>query len=503
MNNRFWISAILLLAIFCLTAGVCSVLGGLVFLSPGGLLDRSQLEEMIPDQLSTLEATVAGRPSGPRPVTTPIPQRLPTMPVRTEPADPAGTAAPAEEEGLSSDVLRGMDEIQEVMEQLRGLELQEPPARDVLTPEELRQVVIDDFLADYTPEEMAQDQQILEVFGLLEPDYDLYDLYVNLLSEQVAGFYDDETRQMYVVQGEAFEGPERMTYAHEFVHALQDQHFGLRDGLGITEENCEQDSEYCAAVQAVVEGDASLAEQIWLFEHSSPRDRQEILEFYQGYSSPVFDSAPEFLRLDFLFPYDQGLSFVQSFYERGGWDGVNRLYEIPPMTTEQIMHPERYPDDIPVAVVLPDLLPVLGDGWTELDNNILGEWYTYLVLGAGAQPGWRLSESAAARGAEGWGGDRYLVYGSESGETVLVLSTVWDSVDESEEFWTALTGYGRRRWGQPDTSGTASGAGAGEYAGWSNTADGTVLVWLSGDTTLWVIAPDEETALRLSDQILN
>ena len=152
-------------------------------------------------------------------------------------------------------------------------------------------------------------------------------------------------------------------------------------------------------MQAVVEGDASLAEQILLFEHSSPRDRQEILEFYQGYSSPVFDSAPEFLRLDFLFPYDKGLSFVQSFYERGCWDVFNRLYEIPPMTTEQIMHPERYPDDIPVAVVLRICCPCWRR-WTDWINNILGVVH-YLVLGAARSPAGAERERRR-RGGEGW-----------------------------------------------------------------------------------------------------
>ena len=66
-----------------------------------------------------------------------------------------------------------------------------------------------------------------------------------------------------------------------------------------------------------------------------------------------------------------------------------------PESTEQILHPDRYPDDKPVLVELPDLKPTLGDGWTELDSNVMGEWYTYLLLGKGRSQSFRLSEAQA------------------------------------------------------------------------------------------------------------
>ena len=90
----------------------------------------------------------------------------------------------------------------------------------LLSPDQLRQNVINDFLADYTDEQVADDVLELSTIGLLEPNFDLRTFYVDLLSEQVAGYYDNETGEMFVVQGQGFQGPERLTYSHEFTHVL-------------------------------------------------------------------------------------------------------------------------------------------------------------------------------------------------------------------------------------------------------------------------------------------
>jgi hypothetical protein len=87
-----------------------------------------------------------------------------------------------------------------------------------------------------------------------------------------------------------------------------------------------------------------------------------------------------------MFPYMSGMEFAQSLFDRGGWDAIDAAYANPPVSTEQILHPDRYPADQPVTVELPDLQSVLGDGWTELYTNVLGEWYTYLILSQNIDP---------------------------------------------------------------------------------------------------------------------
>lgn len=396
--------------------------------------------------------------------------------------------------GIVSSTAAQMDQIQEQVVDLRGLHPQNPVDRDLLTPEQLRQRVIDDFLEDYTQEEAASESISLATFGLIERDFDLLDFYIELFSEQVAGFYDDEAKKMYVVQGEGFQGSERLTYAHEYVHALQDQHFDLKDGLNYNDEACEVNTERCSAIQALVEGDASLLEISWLTTYATNQDLTDIQQFYNNYQSPVYDSAPAYLKEDFIFPYLSGQAFVEHLYNRGGWPEVDRAYEVLPASTEQILHPERYPDDTPIPVSLVDLSGVLGAGWQEIDKGLMGEWYTYLILAYGRIPEARIDESRARAAAEGWGGDAYVVYyDHQNDDSVMVMRTIWDSGSEAAEFASIFEEYAEGRFGLVNDSGA-------ELLRWES-SEGYAIFDLDETTTTWLLAPEEAIAQAVWERL--
>jgi hypothetical protein len=386
-----------------------------------------------------------------------------------------------------------MDEIQQQVIELRGLQPNRSVERSLLTPDELREKVVSDFLNDYSEEEASDDAIVMSAFDLLEPDFDLIDFYIELYSEQIAGFYDDDTEEMYVVRGSGFQGPQRLTYAHEYTHALQDQNYDIEKGLKYTDELCESDSEHCAAIQALLEGDASLLELMWFSVHATEEDQREIMDFYEQFKSPIYDSAPEFMKQDFLFPYQYGQEFVQDLYESGGWDAVDEAYVNPPISTEQVLHPERYPDDQPVNVSLPDFSEVFGQGWRELDRGVMGEWSTYLILGFGMDVKERLTEEAAKSATEGWGGDAYVVYYSDDGSTAMVLNTIWDTVQEAEEFSNQFEIYAGERFGDPVVS--QSG-----HLAWDS-PEGYNEFYIEGAETTWILAPDSDTAAAIWENI--
>ncbi|NJN44876.1 MAG: hypothetical protein HC806_09265, partial [Anaerolineae bacterium] len=387
---------------------------------------------------------------------------------------------------IPSEVFSQMLDIEEQVIALRGLPPNGEFDRALITPAELGERVSNDFFEDYTPEDARQDALVLAAFGLIEPDFDFFTFYVDLLSEGIAGFYDNETKEMVVVQGESFAGPERITYAHEYTHALQDQNYDFKNGLQFDDEPCEEDSERCAAIQALIEGDATVTELEWFLAHSTSQDQRDIQEFYGSYESPVFDTAPPFMQDDFIFPYNQGYEFVNSLFEAGGFPAVDAAYNNLPVSTEQILHPELYPNDTPILVTLPDLLPILGEGWTLLDENVMGEWYTYLILARGIDPDTQLDDDNAADAAAGWGGDAYAVYLSPAGDaTALVMKTVWDTSADAGEFAQAFEEYASARFGSPTGN-----------LMWNSS--GTVTLFsLDGDQTLWVAAPDLATAQAL------
>jgi hypothetical protein len=464
--------AIISIAIVC-CIGLISLAGISIFTLYPPTVSEQTLTSEPEDTRTDRPEDQLTEPSPPPPDTNPdsdTPNHTPTIEVAPE------TSLPVE-------ILTQMDAIQSQVSELRGLQPLEAVNRYLLTPEELRERVINDFMEDYSAEDARDDAIILAALGLLDPQFDLYELFIELYSEQIVGYYDSDTKEMYVIQGTGFSGPERLTYAHEYVHALQDQHYNIDEGLRFEQEYCESNTEYCAAVQSLLEGDASLLEMQWLFTHATNQDIREIQDFYTSYESPVFEAAPSFLSEDFIFPYFYGHAFVEAIYEAGGWAAVEQAYANPPVSTEQILHPERYPDVTPVRVELPDYLPILGNDWRQLDSNILGEWYTYLLLAESLNEEARLDQERSREAADGWAGDYYLVYHlDESNQTVLLLRTIWKNESEARQFSDAFLDYANARFGNQATS-------RGDIYFWENDQTYSEFA-LDGMTTTWIFAPD-------------
>ena len=377
-----------------------------------------------------------------------------------------------------------MNEIEDQVAIVRGLLPTGPVERDLITTDELRQYLIEDFQENYTQEDAAVEARVFALLGLLEPDFDLWNFYIDLLSEQIAGLYDDENEQMLMICGTSFGGTERLTYVHEYTHTLQDQTFDFEDGLVFNEDACEDDSERCAALQALIEGDAFLLQEQWLRTYATDQDVMDLLEFAASTKSPVLDSAPSYISQDLFFPYVTGRGFVHARYLDGGWAAVDAVYANPPLSTEQILHPDRYPADVPISLEIPDLVGALGDDWVEIDRGMIGEWYTQLMLDE------HLSTGASEDAAEGWGGDYFLAFRNrQSAQEILVLVVQWDSIRDSHEFVSAFRDYGDSRFGARKTSSTYETT-------WQSEGSYVIFERISNQT-VWILAPDAEIGLNL------
>lgn len=157
-----------------------------------------------------------------------------------------------------------------------------------------------------------------------------------------------------------------------------------------------------------------------------------------------------------MFPNLNGKASFEHIYNNDGWQSVDQAYQNLPVSTVQILHPERYPVDMPTPVDIPDLLPLLGNDCRELDHGVLGEWYTFLIHAHGLDPMARINSVQAQTAAEGWGGDAYTIYyNDESHETVMVLKSVWDTPEEASQFSGTFRQYATAHLGSPreDVSG--------------------------------------------------
>ena len=383
-----------------------------------------------------LAATGCGSPGpSPTPPPTPVPSTTPT-PRPSSPTD--FTAAPASPSPAGSfDAVALYRQIEDEVKALRGLPVKQRLDPTILDEAQLRVRIEALFRAENPPAEIAVSQATLVAMGLLPAGTSLADLYVNLLGSQVAGYYDPATKQIYVVARTGQIGAiEKVTFAHEFTHALQDQNFGLK---GITTDTLGQGDRSLAHL-ALIEGDASLLMTQWLMGHLDGAGIAQIMAGDPAAQAQL-DAAPPFIKDALLFPYLQGVTFVSSIWAQGGWPAVDRVFSRLPASTEQILHVDKYAaDELPVTVPLdaPAIAARLGAGWTATPADTLGEFQVGSWLrarGVTGTGGGVSGDTAAA----GWGGDRYALIDGPGGAYALVLLTTWDTPADATEFAAAAT----------------------------------------------------------------
>lgn len=341
---------------------------------------------------------------------------------------------------LSPELQEQIDGIEHITERLRGLPQLEPVPVDFPTEEEVQTFLYEEVISYYTEERIAEDMAFYVAFDFLTPDYDLPGGLLNLYTEQVGGFYLPETSTMNVIllsgnqPGDRLPLLERIIYAHEYVHALQDQHFDL----STYEEQVENDSndDRALALQSLVEGDAAAIQNEYTRRSAEANPLGTVIELGSGMlqsnSLTTFPpGTPDILGETLLFPYMSGEQFVAYLYKEGGWDLVNQAYDNPPQSTEHILHPETYLNgEEPITVTIPDQSAVLGENWVLARSGVLGEYHLreWLQTQLGSMQG------MAADAAAGWGGDAYRIYRNTDQTYAWRMSIVWDTPEDARQF---------------------------------------------------------------------
>jgi hypothetical protein len=414
----------------------------------------------------------------PLPSETPAPRPTATWVPTVTPLPPPVGATP------SAELLTEMDSIETEMEQLRGLDQTSPITRTLITTLQLQTYMEQQLDQDYGPDKLKSDVRVLAAFDFVPEDFDLRGTLVNLYSSQVIGLYDEEKKTLYVVTDAVgdFDILAQTTFAHEYTHGLQDEHWGLQ---AFTDEDRMNDDTVLAHL-SLVEGDATLAMGEYLYAHFSELSSDDLQKLQSGgdaASQQALEAAPAIIRETFTFPYFYGLDFVTRLKEQG-WDAVDAAYTDPPQSTEQILHPDKYfTRDEPTIVALPPLTDTLGTAWHLVEAETLGEFQTGLYLAQG------VDKAVADQASAGWDGDQYAVYVNGQ-DTVLVFATAWDSAQDRQEYVDAYVEYAVDRYGQPPTE-----QGSSEIL-WETSDQVAHLSW-KDTTALLILGPDLATAEKL------
>jgi hypothetical protein len=348
-----------------------------------------------------------------------------TLPEPTWEELPGIDALPQEVQDELLDLVRTTEEI-------RALRFQEPPTITIVTEQELEDRVRQQI--EEESDDFPADEALYKLLGLLEDDVDLQLLLTDLYGEQVAGYYDGDTRELVVpMREEGFSIVQRATMIHELTHALTDEHLDFHPVYMamLDEERLDEASAY----QALIEGDASMTELLYL----QTLDQREIGEFFAealDIDTEALDQAPMFIQDSLIFPYDSGLAWVQTHYSQDRWATVNEAYDrMPelPGSTEQILTPSDYERDLPMRfdVVAPTL-----PGYELERESVWGEFGFRIMIDQ------VLGEDVAVDAADGWGGDSYAQWFDGENAALLIMFE-GDTERDTEELEAALLDYAR------------------------------------------------------------
>jgi hypothetical protein len=340
------------------------------------------------------------------------------------------------------------------VEQIRGAHFTRPVAVK-LVDEATAKTHFRARLTKFWPEErIRQDQKAYEQLGLLPHGTDLVASMLDILEEQAGGYYDPDSHTFFVL-GSMPRSTAPILVAHELTHALDDQRFDI-DGMMT---RLKDDDDRAAAFSAVVEGSGTVVMSLYLLQEVQAGrlglDALQDLQKSEAGRAEKLMASPPILQRSLLAPYLLGQAFLlhgdPQQMTRFDPAELDRVFKDPPVSTEQLLHPDKYwrlsPRDLPRRVDLPDLVPLLGPGWARGAAGTLGEMNLALLTGLGAV---NLGSLAAAQpsswtnaAATGWGGDAYQLY-TNGPRSVTVLGTVWDTPVDAEEFERALTPVAKR-----------------------------------------------------------
>lgn len=307
------------------------------------------------------------------------------------------------------------------IEEATGLKFKTPPKLEMRSRAQVREFLVRKFDEETPAEQLRTEERAYKLFGLIPDTLDLRRFLLELLTEQIVGYYDPATKVLYIVEG-APDDQIGITITHELVHALQDQYVNL-DSIQKTTGNSDRQ----AAAQAVMEGQATYEQlQIMLgggnlatrIPGGWDQLRQTIRENQSA--MPIFGNAPMAIQESLLFPYLSGAEFVRRFEtHRPKASPLDSL----PVSTEQILSESAYfgnPRDVPSEVKLP--------GPADSTEETMGEFGTRLFLFQHLK-----DHTTAVAAAAGWDGDRYRVVRAGNGYGI-VWATVWDTPMDAAQF---------------------------------------------------------------------
>jgi hypothetical protein len=371
-------------------------------------------------------------------------------------------ARPAESD-QSREIFQEIGRITAELARISGLQARRPVPYDLITKDKVNEFLNRRVKEVATPEEIRAEQLTLRKFGLVPADFDLARATVDLKTEQAAAFYDFKKKKLFITDTTPSSNREA-ALVHELAHALADQNFNLDKFM----KKAGKSDDGALARMAVMEGQAT-----WLMSEYLARRMGQSLETSPSLADsmarstevaegqfPVFDGSPLYMRETLIFPYGKGMAFQQAVVKRDGESAFAEVFRRAPVSTQQVLHPERYFEGaVPARAELP---PFRARGYKALIEGSFGELDHAILLQQFA------GKEEAREIAPLWRGGQYRIYENRAKtRSVLVYASRWDSPEAAQRFFAFYRRALQKKWKRfepvSETPGRVAGAGDDGY----------------------------------------
>jgi hypothetical protein len=420
----------------------------------------------------------------------------------------------------ADELFRSVDQILAFASRDSGLPIRHSVKRALVSREQAMKYIEGRMGNDQDAQRLQRSALVLKKLGLLPRDFDLQTFLLALLREQVAGYYDPKAKTVNLLDWVDAD-IQKPVLAHELTHALQDQDSNLdhwlKDGPRSEKKDPDvQDDEAVAARQAVSEGQAMVVLTDYELEPMGKTilDAPDVVAAMKAgvtSGSPIFESAPLYIKDSLAFPYTYGLDFERMLLQRKGKEAAFAdVLQHPPLNTREVMQPAVYlaGEHLP-PLHPPKLEKVLGKSWQKIDVGAVGEFDISVMVEQYA------SEEAARQVWPQWRGGYYYATRQKNappGNLSLLYLSQWAVPEQATKFAGIYAQSLKKKYKQVQAVGGSRPASSPASAGvqvsiadattqW-NTEDGPVFVEPHGQFVLVMEGFDTATAAKLRDAVL-
>jgi len=373
--------------------------------------------------------------------------------------------AAAQSTATSAKLFDQIDEMLRALSQITGWPVHHTVPAKMIGNDQFRDI-LKTHVDKSDPKKVRAEELTLKMFGLVPEDFSLLKETVDLFSEQVAAYYDSDKKRLFVLDNVATDLDRRVALVHELAHALADQQHSL---LKYMHANPDSD-DASTARQAVMEGQATWL--TWAYVASREGGKAEVplalldtlAKSAAGSSQmPVYAQAPLYFRESLVFPYTEGLRFQDAIYRKLGRSAFQQLFDRPPLSTQNILHPDTYLDkSAPTKVRVPELKEAIGkqaSQYRALTEGDLGEFDISVMLRQ------YMDEKEGAEAARHLRGAAFRLYeGKKDKLPALAYVTEWDSPASAKHYFELYQRVLKGKWKKMEmaSSSEADYAGAGD-----------------------------------------